>query len=75
MTRFYVLRTLRRLGPLSDWALAHAVQAQCAGKYKLSESGIRSRRAEMTREGLIEPTGKYETTPSGRKAAIYRVVR
>lgn len=36
-------------------------------------SSYRTRRAELTREGLIVPTGERRTLPSGRKAIVWRI--
>jgi len=38
-----------------------------------SPSGIRSRRAELTREGLVETTGETRKTASNRSANVSRV--
>lgn len=38
-----------------------------------SESGIRSRRAELVESGLVIDTGNYGTTASGRRSKIWRV--
>jgi hypothetical protein len=39
-----------------------------------SESGIRTRRAELVARGLVRDTGRRTTTPSGRKAIVWQVV-
>jgi hypothetical protein len=38
-----------------------------------SESGIRSRRAELTKLGRVIDTGQREVLPSGRKAIIWAI--
>jgi len=38
-----------------------------------SPSGIRSRRAELTREGLVEVTGETRKTASNRSANVSRI--
>ena len=38
-----------------------------------SDSGIRSRRSELVRLGLIIDSGKRETLSSGRKAIVWRL--
>ena len=38
-----------------------------------SQSGIRSRRAELVRKGLIEDSGKRVKTASGRNAIVWRL--
>jgi len=40
-----------------------------------SESGIRSRRAELVRKGLVETVGLQERMSTGRFAFIWQVVR
>ena len=36
-----------------------------------SESGIRSRRAELVTEGFVEDTGAHKKLPSGRNAIVW----
>lgn len=38
---------------------------------RASESGIRSRRAELANAGLVVETGQFGRTPAGRKATIW----
>jgi hypothetical protein len=38
-----------------------------------SPSGIRSRRAALVAEGLVEDTGDREKTASGRQAIVWRI--
>ena len=40
---------------------------------KASDSGIRSRRAELVDEGLVKDSGARVVLPSGRKAIIWQV--
>lgn len=40
-----------------------------------SESGIRSRRAELVREGRVVDTGERITLRSGRRAIIWKAVK
>lgn len=47
--------------------------AQHAAGLRMSSSGIRSRRAELTRLGLVQAAGTVKTG-SGRSAATYRAV-
>ena len=57
--------------PIPDHALVPLVQ-HVAGQ-RLSSSGIRTRRCELTRKGIVVETGSGVTMPSGRKAATYKV--
>lgn len=40
---------------------------------KASESGIRSRRAELTRLGSVVDSGERRVTPSGRQSIVWKV--
>ena len=42
---------------------------------RASDSGIRSRRAELVDEGKIRPTGYYRKSPSGRRCNIWELVK
>lgn len=42
---------------------------------RASESGIRSRRAELVREGYVVPTGLEVQLPSGRYAKVWQTAR
>lgn len=64
-----VYEVLATYGPLPDHALVPL--AQHLTQVHQSSSGIRSRRAELEDKRLVQFTGKYVNTPSGRKAAIY----
>ena len=39
-----------------------------------SDQGIKSRRAELVREGFIEDSGKRVVLPSGRKSIVWRKI-
>ncbi len=49
----------------------YTLQARYGRFPKASESGIRSRRAELVKRGLVVDTGERETLPSGRKAIVW----
>ena len=65
-----VLNVIRKLGPLPDHALVPIVQHVATAHW--SSSGIRTRRRELERVGLIEQAGAVPTS-SGRAAALFRV--
>jgi len=68
--QYDIITILRKLGPLSQYGVIHAMRAK---QHRYSPSGIRSRMAELERHGYIYKTGNTELTPTGRKAALYRV--
>jgi hypothetical protein len=67
-TQLYILQALRK--PRTDVQLVEAY-----GKLKraprASESGIRSRRAELVRKGLVVDAGIKQMLPSGRMAIVW----
>jgi hypothetical protein len=69
-TQEYILRVLRK--PRHDVELVEAYS-----KYKTapraSESGIRSRRAELVDRGLVIDTGRRVRLSSGRYAIVWSV--
>lgn len=68
-----VLLLLREIGPTHDQRLVSAYQ-HTAGKRAFpyqSESGIRTRRAELVRKGLVRDTGERATLESGRSAIVW----
>lgn len=70
-TQEYVLRALKRAR--TDVQLVEAYRAMRKAPIA-SESGIRSRRAELVRKGLVVDSGKRDVLPSGRKAIVWRAV-
>lgn len=62
--------------PMTDQQLIRAYQEAVSNKIapEASESGIRSRRAELVDAGLVIDTGNYGTTPSGRRSKIWRAI-
>lgn len=65
-----VIKQYGRKTGLADHALVPLAQHQLG--VHLSSSGIRSRRAELARKGLLQPTNKI-ATGSGRKAQVWAV--
>lgn len=68
-----VYNVLKQFGQMPDHALVPL--AQHAAGVHLSSSGIRTRRRELERLGLVKDTGKTVRTGSGRKAVIFEAVR
>lgn len=67
-TQRIVLRGLRAIGPCHDQALVRHLQAE--GKY-VSESGIRTRRCELARVGLVVDTGEKVLTVGNRRSIVW----
>lgn len=68
-----VLRVLGDVGPCTDRYLVSAYQSAMDAGYELpqSESGIRTRRKELARYGLVVDTGRRFLLPSGRRAIVW----
>jgi hypothetical protein len=67
-TQAYVLRALRK--PRTDSQLIEAYNA-LARAPRASESGIRTRRAELVAMGRVSDSGKREKTASGRWSIVW----
>lgn len=67
-----VYDVLRARGPMPDHALVPL--AQHSASVHQSSSGIRTRRAELSRLGLVRATGNRVKMPSGRYADEYKAV-
>ena len=69
-TQEYILKALVR--PRTD---VDIVEIYRNFKYapRASESGIRSRRAELVAAGLIEDSGERRKLPSGRNAIVWKL--
>lgn len=63
-----VTNVLREFGPLSDYGIYHAAKAR---QFDVTPSSIRSRRAELTKTGVVRKTTAVEPTGRGRTAAIW----
>lgn len=68
-TQEYVLRALRR--PRNDSQLIEAYRSYKTAP-RASESGIRSRRAELVDRGLVVDSGQRVKTESGRWSIVWR---
>lgn len=69
-TQAFILKALRK--PLTDVALVHAYRGYKTAP-QASESGIRSRRAELVALGKVVDTGARVKLPSGRHAIVWQV--
>jgi hypothetical protein len=69
-TQEYILRALRR--PRADVELVEAYRSFKRAP-RASESGIRSRRAELVDRGLVVDTGRRVRLDSGRYAIVWGV--
>jgi hypothetical protein len=69
-TQQFILKALRK--PLTDVALV-AVYRSYKHAPLASESGIRSRRAELVAAGLVVDTGDRQKLASGRRAIVWSV--
>jgi hypothetical protein len=67
-TQAYVLRVLRR--PRTDPQLIEAYRKLKRAPLA-SESGIRTRRAELVEKGLVQDTGQRDLTPYGRQSIVW----
>lgn len=56
--------------PMTDPELINAYR-QLTSAPQASDSGIRSRRAELVAEGMVEATGRKVKLPSGRYANVW----
>lgn len=71
-----ILQLLRVFGPMTDEALC-ATYAKFGVQYEYprqSDSGIRSRRAELVRLGLVEYTGEKLPISTGRLARVWGAI-
>ena len=67
-TQAYILRCLKR--PRNDGQLVDAYRAYKTAP-RASESGIRSRRAELVDRGLVTDTGRRVLLNSGRYSIVW----
>lgn len=70
VSQSHVFDVLEVYGPLADTALVPLVQHMAS--IHQSSSGIRTRRAELARMGMVERIGTI-VLPSGRDAAVWAV--
>lgn len=63
-----VLALFHVYGPMTHDDLVHCASAS---SIRQSESGLRTRANELVRQGTLSRSGKYGTTPSGRRSIIW----
>lgn len=71
-TQEQILYLLKVWGPMWDQEIIARYAIAWAD---FSPSGLRSRRSELVKRGLVEDSGMRETLPSGRKSIIWRVCK
>lgn len=73
-----VMMAFQGSGPMTDEQLLVDYEGRRHGRFgrqnypKQSESGLRSRRSELTNMGYLHDTGLRGTTASGRSAIVWR---
>jgi hypothetical protein len=65
-----VMKALRRVGPCDDTTLVNEMQSNERYGWQ-SESGIRTRRKELERQGMVVDTGVRVALDSGRMARVW----
>jgi len=69
LTQFYIWLALKR--PATDVELVERYNND-RNAPRASESGIRSRRAELVEAGMVEDSGQRVKLPSGRNAIVWQ---
>jgi len=69
-----VLSVLKGFDEMTDVELVKQYQFIYGTIIPQSDSGIRTRRAELVKKGLVKDTGKTATLPSNRRAILWRAV-
>lgn len=69
-TQEFILRILKN--PMTDYELVDLYQNSTLESVpRASESGIRSRRAELVGRGIVRDSGARQVLPSGRRAIVW----
>lgn len=67
-----ILSALRNYGPMHDALLA---EWQDISRLRVSESGLRTRRAELVTKGLVRDSGQRVRLPSGRSSIVWEATK
>ena len=69
------LNAIRELGPCTDEELAiHYARGVAEDRWpRQSQSGLRTRRSELTREGVLRDSGIRALTDSGRRSILWEI--
>lgn len=72
-----VWQILMKYGPMPDFILQtlYKAEADAGNVVPQSESGVRTRRAELYYRGFVRWTTRYVETPTGRPAMVWEAVR
>lgn len=68
-TQEIILNILKMRGPMTDEQIFEQWDMNISGH--VSPSGLRSRRAELVRQGLVHNTGLTQANATGRKCTIW----
>jgi hypothetical protein len=73
-THTRILELLNVYGPKTDEELTHrwSLEVQHRGWPTITESGLRSRRAELVAAGYVEDSGERGTTETGRACIVWQ---
>lgn len=67
LTAAHTLRHFRRHGPMTDTELIEGYD----GKIPQTDSGLRTRRSELVKKGLLVDTGRRELLDTGRSSKVW----
>jgi len=67
LSQHAVLRHFRRHGPMTDTELIEGYD----GKIPQTDSGLRTRRSELVKKGLLVDTGRRELLETGRSSKVW----
>jgi hypothetical protein len=75
-----IIKILREQGPMIDellisryFELQYGRQLREEETFYASESGIRTRRSQLVKLGMVEDTGRRSPTRSGKSAIVWRI--
>ncbi len=71
--RAAVLTVFRTLGPMTDEALLGVYDTKNIEPHQ-SESGLRTRRSELVKMGLLRDSGRVQANRNGRMCTVWEMV-